>query len=155
MANKFPSYRGFTPASSRATAAAKGASRRSGNRPELRLRRALWQLGIRYRKNATSLPGRPDIVIPKAKVVIFCDGDFWHGRNWSTRKAALKNGYNASYWVPKIERNMERDAENETKLQAEGWTVLRFWESEIKNDLHSVVSSIIHSLHVDPPPQNC
>jgi len=149
MANKLPSYKGLVPASSRATAAARGASRRSGNRPELQLRHALWQLGIRYRKNITSLPGKPDIVIPKAKVVIFCDGDFWHGKNWPTRKAALKHGHNASYWIRKIEHNITRDAKNEIKLNTEGWTVLRFWESEINNNLNAVIWSIMQSLHVD------
>ena len=93
---------------------------------ELRLRKALWQSGIRYRKNYKKLPGKPDIVITKYHIAVFCDSDFWHGYDWETRNQRIKS--NREYWVPKIERNMERDKAVTRQLQEAGWTVLRFWE---------------------------
>ena len=140
------SYKGFTPASERASAAARGTSRQADTAPELLLRRALWKLGLRYRKNVKTLPGKPDIVFKRKKVVIFCDGDFWHGRDWEKKKEKLKKGSNSSYWVSKIERNMERDQMQTKELEKAGWKVLRFWESDIKNDLDDVVDVILNAL---------
>lgn len=74
-------------------------------------------------------------------MVIFCDGDFWHGRDWKTRKAKLQGGHNPKYWVAKIERNIARDREQEEALDEAGWSVLRFWESDIKNRLDEVVAA--------------
>jgi DNA mismatch endonuclease (patch repair protein) len=127
-----PSYSGLQPASPRASAAARGSSRKSDTGPEVQLRRLLHRSGRRFLKNVRSLPGCPDIVFPRAKLVIFCDGDFWHGHDWSRRKLRLGKGTNSRYWISKIERNMARDADNQVRLECLGWRVLRFWESEIK-----------------------
>jgi DNA mismatch endonuclease (patch repair protein) len=91
-------------------------------------------MGLRYRLHLKGLPGRPDLVFPGAKVAIFVDGDFWHGRNWPERKARLASGHNAAYWQAKIEYNMVRDAENTDLLRAGGWRVLRIWEGDIRSD---------------------
>lgn len=137
-----PSYKGLRPASSRASAAARGSSKKTGTRCELALRRALWVAGCRYRKNVPDLPGRPDIVFPGAQVAVFCDGDFWHGRDWETRREKLSRGANAAYWLAKIRRNMERDQQNTRHLQSLGWTVLRLWESQIREDLSGTVQVV-------------
>ena len=141
------SYKNFIPASERASAAGRGASRKSDTTLELRLRRTLWKHGLRYRKNVQELPGKPDIVFKRAQVVVFCDGNFWHGKNWNERKIKLKKGSNPKYWVAKIERNMERDVENNKALQENGWTVLRFWESEINKNIDKVVNIVVRTLY--------
>lgn len=145
------SYAGLKPANKRASAAARGASRKTDTKPELTLRRVLWKHGCRYRKNVTTLPGKPDIVFLGARLVIFCDGDFWHGRDWDVRRSKLVLGHNANYWIAKIERNIERDRGTNRKLRESGWTVLRFWESEIKRDLERVVDSILDTLRASNP----
>jgi DNA mismatch endonuclease (patch repair protein) len=89
-----------------------------------------------------SLPGCPDIVFARVKLAIFCDGDFWHGRDWEERKRKLGQGTNSRYWISKIERNMARDAENQEQLETQGWRVLRFWESEIKKRQSAVLAEI-------------
>jgi DNA mismatch endonuclease (patch repair protein) len=129
-----PSFKGRTSASAAATAAARGSSKKSDTKHELVLRRELWARGLRYRKDVTGLPGRPDIVFRSARVIVFCDGDFWHGRNWEDRKQKLRGGHNAPYWLAKIERNMERDLARTKLLESEGWTVLRFWETDVLRD---------------------
>ena len=131
IAGEAPSYQGLKPASRKATLAARGSSRKTGTRCERLLRSALWRAGCRYRKNVAGLPGKPDLVFPKARVVVFCDGDFWHGRSWPSRKAKLSEGNNPKYWIQKIERNLKRDQGNTAALEREGWTVLRFWETDI------------------------
>ena len=97
---------------------------------ELLLRRELWKRGLRYQKNRTDIFGKPDIVFKGKKIAIFCDSEFWHGYNWEDRKKDFKS--HQEFWIPKIERNMERDIEVTKKLESEGWTVLRFWGNEIK-----------------------
>jgi len=92
------------------------------------------------------LPGCPDIVFPGARLAIFCDGDFWHGRDWPIRRIKLKRGHNAAYWIPKIEGNIQRDLRNTALLESEGWCVVRYWESEIKGDLGLVVANILKLL---------
>ena len=117
--------------------------------PEIKLRKALWKEGLRYRVNYKQLPGKPDIVFTKWKVVVFCDGDFWHGHNWVIRgQNSLQeelSGY-SQYWRDKILRNIERDEENNKALMALGWTVVRIWESEIKSNLDSCVETVKESL---------
>ena len=107
---------------------------------EMKLRKALWQSGIRYRKNFKKLPGKPDIVIAKYRIAIFCDGEFWHGKDWEIKKKKL--GHNRDYWIRKIERNILRDNEVNQKLCALGWTVMRFWGREIENDIDGCVNDI-------------
>jgi DNA mismatch endonuclease (patch repair protein) len=112
---------------------------------EILLRNALWHEGIRYRKNLKSLPGKPDIVITKYKIAIFCDGELWHGKDWETRKKNIKT--NRDYWIQKIERNMARDNENERKLENMGWIVIRFWGKEIKKNLINCVNEIKNTIY--------
>lgn len=111
---------------------------------ELRMRKALWERGIRYRKNYKKLIGKPDIAITKYKIVIFCDSDYWHGYDWENRNQRIKS--NRDYWVPKIERNMERGREVTAALQNEGWLVLRFWEWQIRKHLEDCVNEVISSI---------
>ena len=100
----------------------------------------MWKVGLRYRKQG-KLPGRPDFVFRRARVVVFCDSEFWHGYGWGTgaRQSFKKN---RNFWISKIERNIARDEEVNRQLKADGWTVLRFWENEILNDTDSCVSQV-------------
>jgi len=98
---------------------------------EVRLRKALWHKGYRYRKNYNKLPGKPDIVLTKYKIAIFCDSEFFHGKDWEVLKARLEAGNNSEYWIKKIERNRNRDAENDKKLLFLGWNVIHFWGKDI------------------------
>ena len=104
------------------------------------LRKRLWDMGYRYRKNYKKLIGKPDIVLTKHKIVIFCDSEFWHGRDWANRKKDFKS--HQEFWIPKIERNMERDREVTEKLESEGWTVLRFWGKAIKGNVFACADEI-------------
>ena len=116
---------------------------RKNTKCERLLRSALWKKGYRFRKNVDSLPGRPDVVFPKEKVVVFCDGDFWHGWNWQERKAKLRAGANPSYWIAKLERNMQRDKRVNSDLAAQGFKVLRFWEREILSEIKKCVEKVV------------
>lgn len=113
-------------------------------KPEVTLRRALWARGIRYRKNYKKIEGNPDIYISRAKLAIFVDGEFWHGFNWKEKRQKIKS--NREYWIPKIERNMARDRDNNRRLEYEGITVVRFWEHEIKKNLEGCIEVIIGKL---------
>ena len=97
------------------------------------LRRELWRRGLRYRKNYGRLPGKPDIVFVGKKVAVFCDSEFWHGYDWENRRAAIQT--NRDYWIPKIERNIERGYEVDNELRELGYTVIRFWGKQIKKDV--------------------
>lgn len=99
---------------------------------EVLLRKELWSRGIRYRKNVNRIYGKPDILFISKKIAVFCDSEFWHGYNWEERKKDFKS--HQEFWIPKIERNMERDVEVTTKLESEGWTVIRFWGREIQKN---------------------
>ena len=140
--SKAPSFKGLAPGSESASSAARGASRKRDTRCELKLRRALWHRGLRYRVDDASLPGRPDIVFPGARVAVFCDGDFWHGRDLAGRLKRLRKGHNPEYWAAKIQRNVERDRENSSALRAAGWEVLRYWERDILSDAEPIASRI-------------
>ena len=107
---------------------------------EVSLRKALWHAGIRYRKNYSKLPGTPDIAITKHRIAVFCDGEFWHGKDWEKKKSTIKS--NREYWIKKIERNICRDNETRMSLQNREWTVVRFWGSEIRNDVEGCVEEI-------------
>ena len=112
---------------------------------ELLLRKELWARGLRYRKNVNRIYGKPDIVFIGKKVAVFCDSEFWHGYNWEERKKDFKS--HQEFWIPKIERNMERDAEVTAKLESEGWTVLRFWGNEIKKNTAQCADIIEKAVH--------
>jgi DNA mismatch endonuclease (patch repair protein) len=135
-------YSGLFPASPRASAAARGSSKKQNTRCELVLRTALAALGLRYRLDAGDLAGRPDIVFRGARVVIFCDGDYWHGRDLKHRLARLATGHNATYWVAKITSNVERDRRVTTALEVDGWLVLRYWETNIHRDADRIAAEI-------------
>lgn len=110
---------------------------------EVKLRKALWRQGYRYRKNYKALPGTPDIVLTKQMITIFCDSDFFHGKDWVTvLKPRLKKGRNPEFWINKIERNMERDREVNLQLLFRGWTVIHFWGSEIDKRLDECIEVV-------------
>lgn len=107
---------------------------------EIILRKALWARGFHYRKNVTSIIGKPDIVFKGKKVAIFCDSEFWHGYDWENRKKDFKS--NQAFWISKIEKNIERDQKVNRQLESEGWTVLRFWGKEITKHTEECVNII-------------
>ena len=109
---------------------------------EIILRKALWKKGQRYRKNYNKLLGKPDIVLPKYNIVIFRDGEFFHGKDWELLKNKLKKSNNGEFWIKKISRNIERDDEINKRLSFEGWTVLRFWGEDIKKHTDECVKII-------------
>jgi DNA mismatch endonuclease (patch repair protein) len=113
-------------------------------KPEKKLRKFLWGIGIRYRKNVKKMPGTPDIVISKYRLVIFIDGEFWHGYNWDEKKKKIKS--NREFWIPKIERNIQRDQINNGFYKENGWKVMRFWEHQIKKEFSVCVSEILDYL---------
>ena len=119
--------------------------RSKDTKPEQKIRKFLWGVGIRYRKNVKGLPGTPDIIIPKYKLVIFVDGEFWHGYNWDEKKKKIKS--NKKFWIPKIERNIQRDMEHNRFYRKNGWTVMRFWENEIKKEFSVCVQKVLE--HID------
>lgn len=100
---------------------------------ETMLRKELWSRGLRYRKNVKKIPGKPDIAFIGKKVAVFCDSEFWHGYDWENRKNDIKS--RREFWIPKIERNIQRDLEVNRILEESGWIVLRFWGKEIQKDL--------------------
>ena len=109
-------------------------------KPELMLRKELWGRGLRYRKNYKSLEGKPDMVFLRARIAVFVDGKMWHGYDWEHQKSDFKS--NRDFWIPKIERNMEHDREVTEALTEQGWTVLRFWDFEVKKDVELCADKI-------------
>lgn len=106
---------------------------------ELIFRKALWKKGIRYRKNYNKLIGKPDLAITKYKIAIFCDGDFWHGKNINN----IRVHHNKDYWQTKIQKNMQRDQFVNNELLLQGWYVLRFWETDIRKNLESCINRVL------------
>ena len=102
----------------------------SSTKPELKLRRALWSLGFRYRVNEKRLPGKPDIVLPKYRTVVFIHGCFWHGHKGCKYYAVPKT--NTEFWTAKVARNQERDQDVWRQLEAKGWAVVIVWECQLK-----------------------
>lgn len=109
---------------------------------EVTLRKALWNKGYRYRKNDKRLPGKPDIVLTKYKIAIFCDSEFFHGKDWEVLKPQLEKGKNADFWIKKISKNQQRDEEVNKQLQYLGWTVIRFWGKDITKHTDECVQVI-------------
>lgn len=109
---------------------------------EVLLRKALWKKGYRYRKNYKVLPGKPDIALTKYKIAIFCDGEFFHGKDWEVLKPRLKNSNNSEFWINKISKNRKRDEEINKQLMFRGWTVIRFWGTEIKKNVDGCIRVI-------------
>lgn len=109
---------------------------------EVLLRKKLWSEGIRYRKNHKDLPGKPDIAITKYKIAIFCDSEFFHGKDWDDLQLQLKRGNNAEFWINKIGKNRERDEEINKRLCSLGWTVIRFWGKDIAKNPDECVNVV-------------
>lgn len=118
--------------------------RSKDTKPELILRKRLWQEGVRYRIHGKEIIGKPDIYFKGHKIAIFIDSDFWHGRLYKEGKAVPKS--NQEYWIPKLERNIARDKEVNEQLKSDGWRVLRYWESEIKKELDQCIIEILKEL---------
>lgn len=125
---RFHEENGFYTTEARSKMMAKIRSRNT--KPEILFRKILWHAGIRYRIHGKGLPGSPDIVNRKHKFAVFIDGDFWHGNDWETNKHRIKT--NSEFWIAKIERNRQRDRENNLKLEQLGFKVFRFWETDVK-----------------------
>lgn len=143
-----PSFSGLAPANPGASLAASGASKKKDTRCEVLLRRALWRRGLRYRIAVQNLPGKPDLVFARSRVVVFCDGDFWHGRGLQERLARLAAGHNAPYWTAKIQRNVDRDRLHDAKLKDAGWTVIRVWETDVlkaPDDVAAMVERVVRA----------
>jgi len=128
-----PSFRGFCPASE-VSSRAKQANPSADTKPELLLRSALSALGLRFRRNQRSILGKPDFVFSKERVLVFCDGDFWHGRNWTRLRLLLARRANAAYWIPKIRANRRRDTQTQRALERDGWRVVRVWEGDVRKN---------------------
>lgn len=119
---------------------------------EVILRKALWKKGYRYRKNYDKLPGKPDIVLTKYKIAVFCDGEFFHGKDWEVLKPRLEKSNNSEFWINKISRNREHDEEINKRLLFEGWTVIRFWGNDIKKNTDEcirVIEETIEDMMID------
>lgn len=125
--------------------------RSKDTKPEIILRKALWEKGYRYRKNYHLLPGKPDIVITKYKICVFVDSEFFHGKDfesgykstkYSSLKDQLKHSNNSEFWIKKIAGNMERDKKNDIELQNMGWTIIRFWTKEVLGNVDDCVKAI-------------
>lgn len=122
------------------------AVKNKGSKIETMLQKELWHRGLRYRKNAKTVYGKPDIVFIGKKVAVFCDSEFFHGYDWEIKSKEIKS--NREFWIPKIEKNMQRDKEVTDKLTSEGWTVLRFWGNDIKKHLSQcadIIESVVKS----------
>lgn len=111
-----------------------------GSKIEVMLMQELWSRGLRYRKNVKTVYGKPDIAFIGKKVAVFCDSEFWHGYNWDERKKDFKS--HQEFWIPKIERNMERDKDVTKELTETGWIVLRFWGKDIKKNLKDCADKV-------------
>ncbi len=107
---------------------------------ELALRKELWHRGLRYRKNVKTVYGKPDIAFIGKKIAVFCDSEFWHGYAWEIAQDEFQSRHD--FWIPKIERNIQRDRDVNKKLRSEGWVVLRFWGKEIKRDVRACADVI-------------
>ncbi|MGB8656488.1 MAG: very short patch repair endonuclease [Candidatus Zixiibacteriota bacterium] len=146
MNNRYPSYRSFQP-SNAISSANKKMVKSANTRAEIILRRSLRKAGMHFRINDLSIPGKPDLTFPRYKVAIFCDGDFWHGRDWRQLRKKLMNRANSSYWIAKIIANRKRDRAVNHLLSKMGWIVVRIWETDILSDIDRVSSSLLLLLH--------
>jgi DNA mismatch endonuclease (patch repair protein) len=114
-----------------------------GSKIEIAMGKALWKSGLRFRKNVEDIFGKPDFAMKKYKIAVFCDSEFWHGKNWEIKQKEIKS--NRNFWIKKIERNIERDKEVNKKLIEEGWIVIRFWEKEIIKHTDSCVNEVLNA----------
>ena len=119
--------------------------RSSGTVIEKKLGKALWAAGVRYRKQYKKLIGKPDFVVVWAKIAIFCDSSFWHGRNWASAQMAIKS--NKGFWIPKIESNITRDEQVNAALTNLGWRVFRFWDEDIHANAAHCASVVVDAIN--------
>ena len=112
---------------------------------EVKLRKALYEKGCRYRCNSKYIFGHPDISVKGVKVVVFCDSEFWHGKDFEENEKKIQS--NRDYWIPKIKRNIERDKEVNEKLTQEGYLIFRYWGGEIQKNLDKCVTEILKGLN--------
>jgi DNA mismatch endonuclease, patch repair protein len=140
-----PRYENYRPRSAKTSRVGAG-NRRQNTTPEILLRTALRARGVRFRSNVKALPGCPDLILERERIVVFCDGDFWHGRHWAKRKLKLLAGWNAEYWVAKIERNRARDRSVAGALRQLGWRVLRIWETDVRHDPARAADRIVQAM---------
>jgi DNA mismatch endonuclease (patch repair protein) len=145
-----PSYGGYSPATPAASRVGRG-NKKTGTRPERLLEGALSSLGLRFGRHARDLPGNPDIIFPARLVAVFCDGAFWHGRNWRERRAKLMRGANADYWIAKIARNRQRDRAITRELRALGWCVIRVWDTDVCRNPEEVARAIARRIELRQP----
>lgn len=115
----------------------------TGTKAEVHLGKALWELGLRYRKNNKTVFGKPDFTFKKYKIAIFVDSEFFHGKDWDTKKRPATN---AEFWLKKISRNIERDKEVNAYLNSNNWTVLRFWSKEVNKNLTGCIDLIAQAI---------
>jgi DNA mismatch endonuclease (patch repair protein) len=123
----------------------------SDTQPEIFFRKALWKFDIRYRKNVKSLYGTPDIAIKKYKIVVFIDGDFWHGHDWKRRHFKSQKELLASYsefWQNKIRRNIARDKKVTRYYRSIGWKILRFWTSDTNKNLNKCIIKTVKEINL-------
>lgn len=113
---------------------------------EIKLRKALWNRGLRYRKNYRGVPGKPDIVFTKYKIAVFCDSEFFHGKDWEELQTRIKRGNNAQFWLKKISGNIEHDKKINSELEELGWHVIRFWGTDIKKDVEKCCDIITEAI---------
>lgn len=114
--------------------------RSKDTRAELLLRKQIWRKGYHYRISPKKFPGKPDLLFLARKVVVFVDGEFWHGFNWTERKKRIRA--NRDYWIPKIEKNIARDSKNNKYYADEGFAVVRFWSGEVLSNLDLCVEKV-------------
>jgi DNA mismatch endonuclease (patch repair protein) len=138
---KSPSFKNYN-SSSEVASRSLAKNRAVDTKCERLLRSTLWRMGLRFRKNVKSLPGRPDVVFVRQRIAIFCDGDFWHGREWNRRRRKLKRGANSTYWIAKIRANIDRDKMHTKHLCQLGWTVIRLWETDILSDAEGAAAYV-------------
>jgi DNA mismatch endonuclease (patch repair protein) len=141
-----PSFSSLSAASASASRKASRASTKKGTRCELQLRSELRRLKVRFRTNATTLPGCPDFVFDDARLIVFADGDFWHGRALESRLARLNQGHNADYWLKKLLSNVARDRRVNRVLRDAGWSVMRVWEGDIKKDARGIAERVVRKI---------
>jgi DNA mismatch endonuclease (patch repair protein) len=135
---KFKESSGFY--STKKSSALMSKIRSRNTKAEVKLRKALWQAGFRYRLHHKEIVGKPDVVFVKYRIAVFVDGDFWHGYNWEEKKKKILS--NKAYWIPKIESNIERDKQVNNFLTGKGWRVIRFWEHEIQKNIDECLAKI-------------
>lgn len=111
-----------------------------GSKIEIMLAKAMWAKGLRYRRNDKSVFGKPDFTFKRYRIAVFCDSEFWHGKDWDIKKQEHKT--NIKFWHQKIERNIQRDIEVNEELLKNGWQVIRFWGKDIEKDLVNCVIKI-------------